>query len=126
MYVCHNLVYYILINMDLKELIRKVNKPARYINQEEGSIHKDWQKIDLKCCICFPDKYEIGMSNKGLEILYFLGNDQENVLVERCFAPEIDMMNVLNDEKIPLFSLESKNSLKNFDVLCFSLPKVPD
>lgn len=107
--------------MELKEILRQVNRPARYINQEEGAVHKDWTKMNCRCALCFPDKYEIGMSNLGLEILYFLGNEIQNTVVERCYAPDQDLGELLKRNKTPLFSLESKTSLKNFDLLCFSV-----
>ncbi len=107
--------------MDLKEILRKVNKPARYIDHEEGSCVKPWTEVSLKACLCFPDKYEIGMSNMGMEILYFLGNDVSNAAVERCYAPDLDLVEILRKQNQPLFALESKKPLKDFDLVCFSL-----
>lgn len=107
--------------MYLKEILRKVNKPGRYIGCEDGMVVKDWSKTALRACFCFPDKYEIGMSNKGLEILYFAANNLDNVLMERAFAPDVDMIEVLKEYQVPLFSLENKKPLKEFDVLSFSL-----
>ncbi len=103
------------------ELLLSVMKPARYIGEELGSVKKDLSAVDVKVCLCFPDIYEIGMSHMGLRILYDLINKRPNCAAERVFNPWVDMEQRLRDGKIPLFSLESKLPVKDFDILGFSL-----
>jgi radical SAM family uncharacterized protein len=105
----------------LSEILNKVEKPAVYIGGEYNSILKDHSKIEVKFALVFPDLYEIGMSHLGLQILYYLLNSKDYILAERVFSPRIDMESFLRKYKIPLFTLESKTPLKNFDVLGFSL-----
>jgi radical SAM superfamily enzyme YgiQ (UPF0313 family) len=109
----------------VKELIQKilpnVLKPARYIGSELNSIHKDWDKIDLKVALAYPDTYEIGMSNLGIQILYHIINQQDFALAERMAAPWPDMEELLISNKVPLFSLESWKPLNEFDLVGFSL-----
>lgn len=111
--------------MNMKELIEQilpnVQKPARYIGNELHSIHKDWEKIPLKAVLAYPDTYEIGMSNLGIQILYHILNDQKDVLCERVAAPWPDMEEQLKTNKIPLFSLESWKPINEFNLLGFSL-----
>jgi radical SAM family uncharacterized protein len=102
-------------------MLRRVTKPARYTGGEWNSIVKDWDKTPLRIALIYPDLYEIGMSNMALPILYELLNSQPDVLAERAFAPWVDMEAALRQENIPLFSLESKRPLKEFDVIGFSL-----
>ncbi|GAJ06083.1 unnamed protein product, partial [marine sediment metagenome] len=96
-------------------------KPARYTGGEWNSIVKDWDKTPIKVVISYPDLYEVGMSNMALPILYELLNRQPDVLAERVFAPWVDMAEIMRARGIPLFSLESKHPLKDFDVIGFSL-----
>jgi radical SAM family uncharacterized protein len=103
-----------------EELLLSVRKPARYIGGEYNSIRKDWDGVDVRFCLCCPDLYEIGMSNLGMKILYHILNRQERVLCERCFTPWVDMEKAMRDNNIPLFSLESRMPLKEFDILGFS------
>lgn len=103
------------------EVMAVVEKPARYLGNEYNSVHKDWNKVSLKMAFCFPDVYEIGMSHLGLRILYGLINETEEYLMERCFAPWIDMENELRARDLPLFSLESTKPLMEFDVIGFTL-----
>lgn len=109
------------INDILDKLLHKVSKPTRYIGNEYNSIHKDKSVIKVHVALAFPDIYEIGMSHLGIKILYHLLNEQDDIYAERVFAPWIDFEKLLRDNKIPLFSLESKTTLKNFDFLGFSL-----
>ena len=104
-----------------KELLLSVRKPARYIGGEVNSIKKDLSKMFLKVCLCFPDTYEIGMSHLGLRILYDLINKQKDCVAERVFSPWVDMEERLKTNHIPLFSLESKAAVRDFDILGFSL-----
>jgi radical SAM family uncharacterized protein len=104
-----------------KELLLSVRKPARYIGGEVNSIKKDLSKMFLKVCLCFPDIYEIGMSHLGLRILYDLINKQEDCCAERVFSPWVDMEEKMRQQHIPLFTLESRAPVKDFDILGFSL-----
>ena len=103
------------------EILALVEKPARYLGNEYNSVHKDWDKVSVKMAFCFPDVYEVAMSHLGLRILYGLVNEKEDYLMERCFAPWLDMEKELRKRELPLFSLESTRPLKDFDVLGFTL-----
>jgi radical SAM family uncharacterized protein len=106
---------------DLNDILPKVAKPARYTGGEWNSIVKDWEATDIKIALAYPDIYEIGMSNLGLSILYHLINKEPYALAERVYAPWIDMQEAMRKASIPLFSLESKRPLKDFDIIGFSL-----
>lgn len=103
------------------KIIPLVNKPGRYIGNELNVIKKDWSKVDVRFALIFPDLYEIGMSHVGFEILYHLLNKQNYVVAERVYAPAVDMEARLRENLLPLFSLESKKPLKEFDILGFTL-----
>ena len=103
-----------------EDLLLSVQKPARYIGEEHNIIKKEWEKEDVKVCLCYPDLYEIGMSNLGLKILYHILNKHDGVLCERSFAPWLDMEKAMIKNNIPLFSLENKVPLSEFDILGFS------
>lgn len=105
----------------LNNILHQVTKPARYTGGEWNSVVKDWDKTFIKIALSYPDLYEIGMSNMALPILYELLNSQLDVLAERVYAPWVDMEAVMRTEGIPLFSLESKHPLKDFDIIGFSL-----
>lgn len=96
-------------------------KPARYINAEWNSVHKEWKGSMVKFVLCFPDIYEIGMSHLGIKILYGILNNEKDVLCERAFAPWSDMERKMALEKEALRSLENKRELKEFDIIGFSL-----
>ena len=98
-----------------------VRRPSRYIGGEINQIKKDLAKCDLTVALCFPDVYEIGMSNMGLAIIYDVLNGLSGVAAERVFVPWIDAEEILREKNIPLFSLESKVALASFDVIGFSL-----
>jgi radical SAM family uncharacterized protein len=102
-------------------LLNQVTKPARYTGGEWNAIVKNWQSASLKIALAYPDLYEIGMSNMALPILYDLFNREPDVLAERVFTPWADMNKLLEEKKIPLFSLESRHPLREFDVIGFSL-----
>ncbi len=99
----------------------QLEKPARYIGGEHFMIRKDWSQVTGKIALCFPDTYEIGMSHLGMKILYEEVNKHADLLGERCFAPWIDLENILRTEKLPLVTLENFKPLKDFDVVGFSL-----
>ncbi|MCF6096603.1 TIGR03960 family B12-binding radical SAM protein [Thermovorax subterraneus] len=105
----------------LDEILPKVSKPMRYVGNELNSVKKDKNDIKVHIALAFPDVYEVGMSHLGLRILYHLLNEREDVYAERVFAPWIDMEDILRQKKIPLFSLESKTPLSEFDMIGFSL-----
>lgn len=110
--------------MDIRELdkfLLKVQKPARYTGGETNIVVKNFEKTECKVAFCFPDTYEIGMSHIGMKILYHLINEREDSLCERFYAPWPDMEEQLKLHNIPLFSLENKRPLKDFDLIGFTL-----
>ncbi len=104
-----------------REFLPFVRGPGRYIGGEINQIKKDLSKCELTIALCFPDIYEVGMSNSGIAIIYDILNSIDGVAAERVFSPWVDAEKVLREKRIPLFSLESKASLKSFDILGFSL-----
>jgi radical SAM family uncharacterized protein len=106
---------------NLEPLFARVSKPARYTGGEWNSVAKDWDACDVRVAFAYPDLYDIGMSNLGLGILYDIVNRQEGMLAERVFAPWSDMEEVIRAEGLPLWSLETRHPLGEFDVLGFSL-----
>lgn len=98
-----------------------VEKPARYLGGEYQSVHKDWDAVDVRAVLAFPDVYDIGMSHLGTKILYSLLNKHPRILCERAFAPWVDMERELRARALPLVSLESARSLVQFDVVGVSL-----
>jgi radical SAM family uncharacterized protein len=103
------------------DILHQVTKPARYTGGEWNSVVKDWDKTAIRIALSYPDLYEIGTSNIALPILYQILNSQPDVLAERVYAPWADMEAALRAASIPLFSLESKRPLKEFDIIGFSL-----
>lgn len=103
------------------KVLKRVEKPARYIGLEKNSIKKNLEDVKVKFAFAFPDIYEVGMSHLGLHILYNLINEVEYMACERVFAPWIDMEEEMIQEGIPLFTLENKEPIKNFDFLGFTL-----
>jgi len=108
-------------NKKLEELLLTVQKPGRYSGGEVGSIIKDKSKVDVRFAFCFPDTYEIGMSHLGMKILYSQFNEREDIWCERVFAPWIDFEKVMRENNIPLFALESRDSISDFDFIGFTL-----
>lgn len=106
---------------NLDSILYEVAKPARYTGGEWNSVVKAWDKTPLRAALSYPDVYEIGMSNMAIPILYDLLNRQPDVLAERVYAPWPDMEAAMRGKGVPLFSLESKRPLKDFDILGFSL-----
>ncbi|MFC1909454.1 TIGR03960 family B12-binding radical SAM protein [Chloroflexota bacterium] len=102
-------------------ILQQVTRPARYTGGEWNSVVKDWEAINIRVALSYPDSYEIGMSNLALPILYELLNNQPDVLAERVYAPWVDMEAIMRAQGIPLFSLESQHPLKQFDIIGFSL-----
>lgn len=102
-------------------LLQSVEKPARYTGGEWNAQHKDLAEIKCRWALAMPDVYEVGMSNLGLKILYEVLNGRSDIYAERVYAPWIDMEEKMRAQWIPLFSLETKTSIKDFDLLGFSL-----
>jgi radical SAM family uncharacterized protein/radical SAM-linked protein len=100
----------------IEKILNSVQKPARYINSEVNSHPAD-RFADFSIVLCFPDIYEVGASNLGLEILYHLVNEKKLARCERAFAPDTDLEDILRKEKLKLFSLESHSQLRSFDIL---------
>ena len=99
------------------EILMKVEKPARYIGNELNSIVKDKDTVDIRVAMCFPDVYEIGMSHLGIQILYDMFNKREDTWCERVYSPWSDLHQIMKEENIPLFGLESQEPIKDFDFL---------
>ncbi len=99
------------------EILMSVEKPARYIGGEVNAVMKEKEGVDIRFAMCFPDVYEIGMSHLGIQILYDMFNQREDIWCERVYSPWTDMDRVLREQKIPLFALESQDPVKDFDFL---------
>ncbi|MBR0163770.1 MAG: TIGR03960 family B12-binding radical SAM protein [Lachnospiraceae bacterium] len=98
-----------------------VEKPERYIGHEVHAVYKDAGAVDVRYCICFPDVYDIGMSNLAIQIIYGMLNERDDVWCERACAPWTDLECLMRKEQIPLFALESQDPLREFDILGFTL-----
>lgn len=99
-----------------------IQKPARYIGGEWNSVVKDHDSVDVKVALAFPDVYEVAMSHLGLKIIYSVLNARNDTLAERVYAPWVDMEALMREKHIPLYTLESKCPVKDFDVLGFTMP----
>jgi radical SAM family uncharacterized protein len=106
----------------LERTLLTLQKPARYSGGEINQIVKDWDGIESRVALVFPDLYDLGMSNLGWHILYDLVNQRPDALAERAFAPWTDMESAMRQAGVPLYSLETKHSLADFDIIGFSLP----
>ncbi len=111
------------LKIKIEKLLYEVNKPSQYIGLEAGAFIKNWDTAKVKTCIAFPDMYEIGVSNLGHRILYSLINsyDKDDFLADRAYAPANDFKEVLKNNNLPLFAVESYRALSEFDVIAFSL-----
>ena len=109
------------MNRTLEHILPRVQKPARYTGGEYNAVVKDRREVDVRYALCFPDTYEIGMSNLGMRILYGVMNEMEGVWCERVFAPWLDMEAEMRREGIPLYGLESGDAIADFDLIGFSL-----
>lgn len=103
------------------EILLQVDKAARYIGGEVNSVMKDREKVDIRFAMCFPDVYEIGMSNLGMMILYNMFNERDDVWCERVFSPWTDLDQIMREKKLPLFALESQDPVREFDFLGITL-----
>lgn len=106
---------------ELRQALLKVQKPARYTGGEPGCVYKDKKDVQLRFAFCFPDTYEVGMSFLGMKILYEILNDRKEFWCERVFMPWVDMKAEMERQNIPLYALESKDPLSEFDVVGFTL-----
>lgn len=102
-------------------LLLSVEKPARYTGNEWNMVRKDPESVDIRFAFCFPDTYEVGMSHLGMKILYHIVNKREDAYCERVFAPWTDMEDRMRADGLPLFSLETKSALCDFDIVGFTL-----
>lgn len=109
------------MNDTMARILRRVEKPARYVDGEWNVIRKDWETADVRMAFCFPDVYEVGMSHLGLQILYHVVNRRRDALMERSFAPWPDMERELRAAGFYLYTLESRRPLKDFDIVAFTL-----
>jgi radical SAM family uncharacterized protein/radical SAM-linked protein len=103
------------------EVLPRVQKPSRYLGCELNTVHKDLATVDVHIALAFPDLYDLGLSNLGLLILYSILNKQPGVWAERAYMPAVDLEAQLRARNLPLFSLESKSSLRDFDAIGFTL-----
>lgn len=110
------------LSQALERLMPGVQRPARYAGGELNQVVKDWDRVPLRVALAFPDMYELGMSNLGLAILYDIVNQQPDALAERVYSPWPDMEAALRQAGLPLFSLETRHPLGEFDILGLSLP----
>lgn len=110
------------IEITLERILPNVEKPGRYAGGELNSVVKDWAAITTRVCLAFPDIYDIGVPNLGVAILYDLINQRPDLLAERVYNPWSDMEAALRAAQVPLYSLESKHAVREFDLLALSLP----
>ncbi len=110
------------IQRRLDSILPRVQKPGRYTGGELNQVVKNWETTQTKVALIFPDIYDLGMSNTGLAIFYDLLNQREDVLAERAYSPWTDMEAQMRAAGIPLYSLETKHALRDFDIIGFSLP----
>jgi len=110
------------ITRRLERALPTVQKPARYTGGEYNCVVKPWDEIPYRLALVFPDIYDLGMSNLGLAVLYDIVNRQPDMLAERAYTPWVDMIAAMRREGIPLYSLETRHPLADFDVIGFSLP----
>ena len=106
----------------LERILLRVQKPGRYVGGELNQVEKQWDSVNTHIGLIFPDLYDLGLSNLGLTILYETLNKRADVLAERAYAPWLDMEGIMRQAEIPLYSLESKHALADFDIIGFSLP----
>ncbi|NLM04645.1 MAG: TIGR03960 family B12-binding radical SAM protein [Clostridiales bacterium] len=107
--------------ISIENLLYNVEKPARYLGNELNSVHKEVHDKTIRYAFCFPDIYEIGMSHLGMKIMYYLLNNIDDIYCERVFAPAVDMEEEMKKHGIPLFGLESRQAITDFDFIGFTL-----
>ena len=104
-----------------EDILLHVEKPARYIGNEINAAMKDFDSVDVKLAFCFPDVYEIGMSHLGIQILYSMFNEREDLYCDRVYSPWVDMDQIMRERSLSLFGVESQRPVKEFDFLLFTL-----
>ena len=109
------------MQVSLERILPTVQKPGRYTGGEYNQIKKDLNTVRTRIAFCFPDTYEIGMSNLGMRILYGVMNEMDGVWCERVFAPWADMQSAMEANRIPLWALESQDSVADFDMIAFTI-----
>ncbi|MFN2128745.1 MAG: TIGR03960 family B12-binding radical SAM protein, partial [Anaerolineales bacterium] len=110
------------ISETVESILPRVQKPGRYTGGELNQVRKDWDCTSSHVALVFPDIYDLGMSNLGLAILYDILNKRPDVLAERVYSPWTDMENSIREAQIPLYSLETRHALYEFDIVGFSIP----
>jgi radical SAM family uncharacterized protein len=110
------------ISRGLDRVLPFVQKPARYTGGEWNSVLKPWDETPYRLALVFPDVYDLGMSNLGMMVLYDIINKQPDMLAERAYTPWLDMLAAMREAGLPLYSLESRRPLRQFDVIGFTLP----
>ena len=109
------------ISRELDTLLKKVEKPARYIGGEINTVSKNPENVKVRFGFAFPDTYEIGMSYTGLQLLYNILNKDDEIYCERVFAPAMDMEEAMKANNLPLWALESQDAVKDFDMIAFTI-----
>ena len=104
----------------LRRILPTVQKPARNTGGEFNEIKKDLADVRVRVAFCFPDTYEIGMSNLGMRILYGVMNQMDGVWCERVFTPWADMEDAMRQQNLPLWALESQDPVKDFDMIAYT------
>jgi len=110
------------VDEELNRILPRVQRPGRYTGGELNQIVKDWETTETKVALAFPDIYDLGMSNYGLAILYDIINQRPDALAERTFLPWTDMEKIMREEGMPLYSLETKHPIREFDILGVTIP----
>jgi len=106
---------------NIEKILSSVSKPSWYVGTEFNSVHKNPADVAIRFAFCFPDLYDVGMSHLGMKLLYHMMNDRPDTWCERVYAPNSDLEELLRKTNTPLFALESKDELKAFDIVGFSL-----
>jgi radical SAM family uncharacterized protein len=110
------------LHQEIEQILPTVSKPGRYVGGELNQVIKPWSSVQTHVALVFPDIYDLGQSNLGIALLYDLLNQREDIAAERAFSPWVDMEAVMRESGIPLFSLENKRSLADFEIIGVSLP----
>ena len=110
-----------MLSEKIQKILLEVQKPGRYVGGELNSVVKDKDSVAVRYAFCFPDTYEIGMSHLGMKILYSVVNNRDDAWCERVFAPDNDMEEKMREQGIPLWALESGDSIRDFDLIGFTL-----
>src|SRR5438874_10657114 len=108
--------------MTFAELLNQVEKPSRYLGNEINSVKKDLTQVELKVGLAYPDFYEVGMSNTGLHILYYLLNARPEIAAERVYLPGRDLEAMLRDSGEPLVTLETRRPVREMDIFGIQIP----